>query len=127
MINPESICFGCDHLSINNADGLTIGCRAFPDGIPYHYGVGEKFFHNRILKEQNNDYVYKPAKNEYNTFGNKITISQSRNRYADENGKFISKEEQDRRYKERSVKRAKDYMAYKNVGVHKKGSLHQYT
>ena len=86
MTKIKSICWGCDHFCINNDDGLTQGCRAFPDGIPFF--IGDKHSHDEIfdkdctaikslkLKPQVGDYVYTPAKREKNIFGRKIEIYQ---------------------------------------------------
>ena len=89
MQSPNNICLGCDHFAANNNDGLIRGCRAFPNGIPYKYGLGKQNFHDYILEEQDNDYVYTPAKNGLNIAAKNISIIQKSNLNADEEGKSI--------------------------------------
>ena len=75
MIYAENICFGCDHFCDNNDDGLLEGCRAFPDGIPTEK-IGAKHSHDKKLKNQNNEFVYKPAERLYDNLGQRIIIYQ---------------------------------------------------
>jgi len=76
----NNICFGCEHWCNNNDDGLLMGCRAFPKGIPDEIG-GEHthdsvFWGNNLYKRQVGDYVYTPAKKKVNRRGHIIEIYQ---------------------------------------------------
>ena len=75
MRRSECICFGCEHLHLNNDDGLRGGCRAFPDGIPTDE-IGNKYSHDKIVEGQVGDYVYTRTKREKNNFGREIWIYQ---------------------------------------------------
>jgi len=100
MLNIKNICHGCDHFCLNNEDGLTEGCRAFPDGIPYEYGAGVKHFHDKPLEDQVEDYVYIPVKRKDVLYmpvkedqgvewhDGMFLIWQHSNPYADENGRY---------------------------------------
>ena len=76
----NNICFGCDHFCSNNDDRLTMGCRAFPDGIPDVIGGqhthDEVFIGDGLWKHQVGVFVYTPAKKEFNIRGRKIEIYQ---------------------------------------------------
>ena len=91
MQSPNNICFGCDHFCSNNSDRLVRGCRAFPDGIPYKYGLGKEHFHDKVLDGQVEDFVYTPAKIEVNNMDQDISIYQNSNPYTDENGRYTEK------------------------------------
>ena len=65
-----SICFICDHFCRNNDDGLMMGCRAFPNGIPDD--IGNEHDHDNVIKGQIGDYVFTPAKREFDTMGHRI-------------------------------------------------------
>jgi len=71
----ENICIGCDHFCLNNADGLTTGCRAYPGGIPT-MSIGYKHSHDEVYDDQVGDYIYMPAKSKENIMGKKISIFQ---------------------------------------------------
>jgi len=65
------ICYGCDHFCANNNDGLKGGCRAFPNGhkpdnicLPHSHDV--------VLDGQVGNFVYTPAKKEFNRYKQKI-------------------------------------------------------
>ena len=70
----KSVCLGCDHFSLNNDDKLFHGCRAFPDGIPRWIGL--KHSHDVIIDGQVGDFIYTPAKKEFNIVGRAIKIRQ---------------------------------------------------
>jgi len=72
----NNICFGCDHFCLNNEDGLFCGCRAFPDGIPRKYDIGLPHSHDVVIDGQVGDFVYTPAKAEFNVAGRRIRIRQ---------------------------------------------------
>ena len=72
----KRICSGCDHLCLNNDDGLIHGCRAFPDILGIPDWIGNKHSHDTIIKGQTGDYVYMPAPKEFNIRGHKIEICQ---------------------------------------------------
>lgn len=50
MIEPFEHCLQCTHQ-------LLIGCKAFPDGIPFEYAEGKKV-HNKKDKDQIGDFVF---------------------------------------------------------------------
>jgi len=87
----KNICIGCDHFWLNNDDVSSIGCRAFPDDIPYRLHIELEHSHDKPLEGQDNDYVYFPAKREINRRNRKIEIYQDSNPYADENGRYNGK------------------------------------
>jgi len=76
----ERICSGCDHLCSNNDDGLRMGCRAFPKGIPDDIGDIHShdtvFMGDGLYSRQAGDYVYTPAKKKVNRRGHVIEIYQ---------------------------------------------------
>ena len=67
----KRICWICDNHCLNNDDGLTAGCRAFPNGIPNW--IGNEHSHDNIIEGQVGDFVFTPAKREFNIRGNKIS------------------------------------------------------
>ena len=73
-ILAKDICMGCDHFCDNNDDGLTIGCRAFPDGILNKIGL--KHSHDAVIEGQVGDYVYTPSKRKFDRFGSKMIVFQ---------------------------------------------------
>jgi len=89
----NDICMGCEHFCHNNEDGLGIGCRAYPKGIPStDIGDGDviemEHSHDKVRDNQVGDYVYMPAKKEFDRLGYRIIINQEYNLFADENGRF---------------------------------------
>jgi len=89
----NDICMGCEHFCHNNEDGLGIGCRAYPKGIPStDIGDGDviemEHSHDKVRDNQVGDYVYMPAKKEFDRLGYRIIINQEYNFYADENGRY---------------------------------------
>jgi len=92
MEREKNICIGCVHFCSNNDDGLLMGCRAFPDGIPMI--IGGLYSHDKVFKgdiiysSQDNDYVYMPSERKINRRGREIVIHQDSNPYADENGRY---------------------------------------
>ena len=92
MDRRYDICNGCEHACYNNDDkDLIGGCRAFPDGID-NDEIGDIGSHDKPLEGQGNDYVYTPAKREFDRlYRHKIKIYQDSNPYADENGRYNGK------------------------------------
>ena len=76
MTIDKKICWGCDHWWVNNEDGIRGGCRAFPDGIPDEHFIGPKNSHDKVFKDQKNDFVYTPAKRDTDIYSRKIEIYQ---------------------------------------------------
>ena len=66
----SNICLICEHFCLNNDDGIFMGCRAFPDGIPHD--IGNDHDHDNVIKGQIGDYVFTPAKKEFNIMGYRI-------------------------------------------------------
>jgi len=89
MVNLDYICQGCEHVGSNNDDGLRRGCRAFPEGILRN--INEPHSHDKPVEGQVGNYVYMPAKKKVDKYGDKITIYQDSNPYADENGRYNGK------------------------------------
>lgn len=57
-MDPKNlICFSCEHFSPE-----AFGCKAFPDGIPKE--IIEHNKHDKPLKDQKNNLVYKAVKKE---------------------------------------------------------------
>ena len=50
----KPICFKCKHFCMNHGDGTSIGCRAFPDGIP----DSAKMSHSTVIAGQTGAYVF---------------------------------------------------------------------
>ena len=73
-MNSRDICQGCDHFCTNNSDGLLMGCRAFPEGIPRF--IENKHSHDKIIEGQFGTFVYTPTKRKVSNFGRKIEIQQ---------------------------------------------------
>jgi len=55
----ELICMKCKHFR-----ALSGGCDAFPKGIPYEISSSREDLHEKPTKEQENDIVFSPFKNE---------------------------------------------------------------
>ena len=58
MEATQLVCFKCKHFRRFTGDG---GCNAFPKGIPDEITSG-KNEHKKPLKEQKNDIVFEPIK-----------------------------------------------------------------
>lgn len=66
IANP--LCNVCKHMCFNNNDGLTCGCRAFPNGIVDEAKGG--YNHREIISGQIGNFVYEEANyNELPPFG----------------------------------------------------------
>lgn len=66
-------CFKCEHYCMNNFDGLTSGCRAFPNGIPESVKIG--YNHNEIIKGQKGDFIFTEIKEEsFNPFAGYVNF-----------------------------------------------------
>ena len=76
----ERICWGCDHYCSNNNDGLLMGCRAFPKGIPENIGDIHShdtvFMGDGLYPRQVGDFVYTLAKKKVDKHGREINIYQ---------------------------------------------------
>ena len=57
-------CFKCEHFCLNNHDGLSCGCRAFPKGIPYDFNCSK---HLTVVEGQVGDFVFKELKKDATT------------------------------------------------------------
>jgi hypothetical protein len=49
-----------------------MGCRAFPNGSGIPYNIGNVNSHDIIIEGQVGDFVYTPAKREFNIRGHRI-------------------------------------------------------
>lgn len=62
MKTPDDICMLCEHYKPNNTDeNISMGCRAFPKGIPYLFPPNNE--HDTKLDGQVGDFVFKKAAN----------------------------------------------------------------